>query len=211
MSFDASPDQPAKESPVRPVKKSNNTWISVVVAVFFVLVTIGLGYWKLSKVPGGLGVVLGGKPVDAPKVTWPDGWTVHPSETKMGGLLSETQAVFVQHGTQMAYLLANVQTQEDSTSLETVMKIFIKGEQVTTMFKGITMDVSPPVNTTWMGQPALEFDVTLHEKNGPVHQRAALVRGTKHVVCNLTYVVSASNFDTLLPAYNATKEHFACP
>jgi hypothetical protein len=149
-------------------------------------------------------------PMPAPSLTWPAGWTALPVSRAVAGNMVTSRAVLTVNKQSAANLIAIKEGNSSSVTLEAGINVVVKSERAFASLKNMTLDVSPPVEVTWDGYRALEYDIVMHTDHGLVRQRSIRTNGTGKLACSLSYVAGERIFDSHLDAYDAIKHQFVC-
>lgn len=149
-------------------------------------------------------------PLPAPRLTWPAGWTALPATQAAAGNMASSRAVLMVKNQPIANLMAIENMNSAGMTLEVGTEWVIKSQRAFASLNNSTLEVAPPVETTWGGYRALEYDIATHTNHGLVRQRTIRTNGAGKVACSLTYVAADQVFDSHLDAYDALKHQFFC-
>jgi hypothetical protein len=149
-------------------------------------------------------------PMPAPSLTWPVGWTALPVSRAVAGNMVTSRAVLTINNQPAANLMAIKEGNAAEVPLDTGINVVLKSERAFASVNHMTLDVSPPVEVTWGGYRALEYDIVMHTAHGIVRQRSIRTNGTGKLACSLSYVAGDRIFDNHVDAYDAIKHQFVC-
>ena len=149
-------------------------------------------------------------PMHPPRLTWPAGWTVLPATQAAAGNMVTSKAVLTINNHPAANLMVVENGNTAGVTLDDGLNVVLKSEQAFARLNNMTLDVSPPIEVTWAGYRALEYDIVMHTEHGLVRQRTIRANGANNLACSLTYVAAVAIFDSHVDAYEAIKHQFVC-
>lgn len=202
------------------MKTTYIAWTFVILISLFVVI-VGLktfGYYGKPPLPSSPATTE--LPTDRPStprgtllrnLPWPASWNVSPAAPLPGADGEAQTARLVEHGRSKAAMTALVGREDASRSLGDIVKDFVVGETEAATAKGSTASASPPVEGTWRGRPALQYEVFYKSRDTVMHQRHVVTRGSDELVCALALTAIGTDFDANLAEFEKLKDRFSCP
>jgi hypothetical protein len=142
---------------------------------------------------------------------WPAGWNVSPVAPLSGAVGEAQTAKLIERGRSKAVMTALVGREDLSRPLGDIVKDFVVGETEAATAKGSTASASPPVEATWQGRPALQYEVFYKSPDALRHQRHIVTRGSDELVCSLALTAIGADFDANLAEFERLRDRFPCP
>jgi hypothetical protein len=192
------------------MKTTYIAWTSVILASLFVVI-VGLrtlGYYGKPPLPSSAATQ---RTTLLSNLPWPAGWTVSPASRLPGGVGETQTARLIEHGRSKAAMTALVGHEDASRSLGDIVKDFVVGETEAATARGSTASASPPVEGTWQGRFALQYEVSYKSRDTLMHQRHVVTRGSDELVCTLALTAIGADFDANLAEFDRLKDRFSCP
>lgn len=184
------------------------TWITTLPIVVVITMAQSLGASPGANMFSPEPVSTG--PLVLPKVTWPAGWTPATPVQPPGvdGLIQT--AMFVANGRNTASLSILLTRHPRLGALSDEAKGMIDGQSEAASKKGIPSSSSVPTESTWLGNPAQQYDVTM-ENQVRTRQRTIVTRGSPTISCSVSYAAIDTDFEKYLPEFEKMKSQFVCP
>ncbi|APG05892.1 hypothetical protein BJI69_19605 [Luteibacter rhizovicinus DSM 16549] len=145
--------------------------------------------------------------------SWPFGWTPIPERRVANAHSEMASAVFMVGGKKVATIVVLIDRFTKHRTLDDEVAQRIKAEIRVTRKQGENVDLSPPVQDTWPGRPALRYDDSFvySGTNQRIRQRTIFAMGSENITCSVWYAANEDDFDRYLPDVERVKSQVTCP
>lgn len=145
-----------------------------------------------------------------PNLPWPSGWTASPKAPLPTSDGVSVTAKLSEDGQHVATMVAMIQARQASRKLADSANTAVENIAANARVRGPKASETPIIDVTWLGHPALQFDVLYNTQNVVVQERHVMTLGPAGLLCTLVYASVGPDFDAHLHAFEAMKDQFPC-